>query len=297
MMSASTTTSPLAETRTAPAGRGRSRLAVHHRRAVLALLLLPFLIIAYKASGLAGSGWLASVLSFEGLPHDMRVRTHHLLFTPVGALVVVFVRLTLGIRVLGPFRSVLLAIAFQVTGAVVGLAFFVLVMAAVVVLRPWFKSMRLPYFGRSAVLLTAVATLIMAGMMVGMALGVREVERVAYFPVVVLTLSGDAFATTLRREGSRSAVWRAGATALVGLAITGIASVRWYQDVLVRYPELMLTVLGVTIVTADLLALRLLQGWNPPKKRKKKKKSRNPVAPVSAGAASGSPAPGPSVGV
>lgn len=295
-MTASTTTTPLTEPRASLAALGRSRLTVRHRWAVLVLLLLPLAIVAYKASGLAGGGWLAQALSFEGLPHDMRSRTHHLLFTPVGALVVVFVRLTLGIRVLGPFRSVLLAIAFQVTGAVVGLAFFALVMAAVVVLRPWFKSMRLPYFGRSAVLLTAVATLIMLGMLAGMAMGVREVERVAYFPVVVLTLSGDAFATTLRKEGARSAVWRAGATALVGLAITGIASVRWYQDLLVRYPELMLTVLGVTIVTADLLALRLLQAWNPPAKRRKKK-SKKPAAPLSAVAAPDSPAAGSTLGV
>lgn len=276
-------------------GASRGRLTDRHRWAVLALLVVPILLVAFKASGLPGSSWLAGVLSFEGLPHDMRARTHHLLFTPVGALVVVFVRLTLGIRVLGPFRSVLLAIAFQVTGAVVGLAFFTLVMAAVVVLRPWFKSMRLPYFGRSAVMLTAVATLIMLAMLVGMAMGVREVERVAYFPVVVLTLSGDAFATTLRREGAGSAVWRAGTTAMVGLAITGLAAVRWYQDQLARYPELMLVVLGVTIITADLLAWRLLQRWNPPVK--KKRKAKRPAAPVSAGAAPASPAAVASQGV
>lgn len=246
------------------------RARVLRRWTALALLAAATLIVAYKLSGAPGSAWAAHALSLETLPAEMRARAHHLLFTPVGALVVVLVRLTLGIRVLGPFRSVLLAIAFLVTGPLVGVIFFAIVLGAVVVFRPLLKAMKLPYFGKSAAMLTAVASLVTAAMMVGVALGVREVETVVFFPLVVLTLAGDAFATALRREGARSALWRAGATAATAVAITALASVRPLHDALMRYPELMLAVLGCILVVGDLMGWRLLQGLNPPRRRKPK---------------------------
>lgn len=252
-------------------------LAPGESLAVAGLILVPLLLMLWKVSTLPGAQSLVHYLSFEQLPPELRARTHHLLFAPVGALVVVFVRLTLGIRVLGPFRSVLLAIAFQVTGAAIGVAFFALVIGVVVLIRPRLKSMRLAYFGRSAATLVCVAVMIVIAMLVGLAIGVPQIERVAFFPVVVLTLAGDAFASTLRREGPRSAFWRAWATVCVALLITAMASVRAIQDLLVRYPELVLTILAGVIGVCKFANLRLFQHLNPAPVKKKKAR-RKPLA-------------------
>lgn len=266
-----------ARRRTPPRGR---RLPARYRRLAIALIAVSFAVVAFKLSGLPLSDRVGENLSFEGLSHAMRSRMLHLLLTPLGALIVVFTRLTLGLRVLGPFRSVLLAIAFQVTGPAVGVAFFALVVAAVTLLRPSVKAMRLPYFGRSSVMLAAVAGTVILATLAGLALGVPEVERVAYFPVVVLTLSGEAFAKTLKREGPRSALWRAGSTAATALVITGIAAVPAVQTALVRFPELELAVLGGIVLVSEYLPLRLLQNLNPPPRKKPRAgKPENPRAP------------------
>jgi len=261
----------------APTSRSRRRLGERDLWIVLGLVAVVIGLMAYKLSGLPGSQAFADWFSFQRLPPDMRARTYHLLFTPLGALAVVFVRVTLGIRVLGPFRSVLLAIAFQMTGAAVGVAFFALVIGVVVAVRPAFKRMRLPYFGRSAAMLVAVASMVLLGMLAGMAMGIREVERVAYFPVVVLTLAGDAFAVTMRKEGWRSAYWRAGATVLLALAITWVASFHGLRSALVRFPELVLLMLAGIILICEFMSLRLFQHLNPPPVRKTKRKSRAPA--------------------
>ena len=268
---------------------------------VAGLVLVPLALMLWKGSTLPGAESLVRYLSFDSLPPELRARTHHLLFAPVGALVVVIVRLTLGIRVLGPFRSVLLAIAFQVTGAAIGVAFFALVIGVVVVLRPRLKAMRLAYFGRSAATLVAVSVMIVLAMLVGLAIGVPHIERVAFFPVVVLTLTGDAFATTLRREGPRSAVWRASATVCVALLITAMASVGTVQDVLVRYPELVLVILAAVIGVCKFASLRLFQHLNlaPVKKKKARREplvvvaAVPPAAPESARAPAPIPTPAP----
>ncbi|MBL8761480.1 MAG: hypothetical protein JNL50_09280 [Phycisphaerae bacterium] len=257
-----------------PAAQARAAARRRRRRVVVAVLLLvPMALMAYKLSGLAGSAALSEWLSFGRLSPELRSRTLHLLVVPLGALVVVMFRLTLGLRVLGPFRSVLLAVAFQVTGALVGIVFFALVLGAVTVLRPLIKRLRLAYFARSAALLSAVAGMIVAAMLVGIAMGVPGVERVAYFPVVVLALSGDAFAVTLRREGARSAVWRAVATAGAALAITAISSIEQLQVALVRFPELLLAVVACVILSARHMKWRLLERWNPVPVRKKRRRA------------------------
>lgn len=223
-----------------------------------------------KLSGLPGSDTLAGWVSFEQLPQELQHRASHLLLAPVGALAVVIARTTLGIRVLGPFRSVLLAIAFAMTGPVIGLTFFSLVIAVVVSARRPLKSLRLPKFARSAFMLSLVASVIVLAMLGGLALGWRSIESVAYFPVVVLTLTGDAFAMTMRREGARSAFWRAAATALVALVICGVGAIPGVRHTLIRSPELILIVLAIIIFASKWAAFRVFEHLNPASARRNK---------------------------
>lgn len=251
--------------------RAGGRLDARGWLVVGALLAIPLALMIWRSTSWPGAAELERWISFATLPTAMRERTLHLLFAPLGALLVVFVRLTLGIRILGPFRSVLLALAFQVTGVVVGLGFFALVLCAVVMLRPHIKRLRMPYFGKSTALLATVAVLIVATVLVGLALGITSVERVVYFPVVVLTLTGEAFSTTLRREGPRSALWRAAATALTALAITAMSTWTALQELLITRPESLLMVLAAIILVCEALRLKLFEGFNPRPVRKSRR--------------------------
>lgn len=259
----------------APVPKGRKkRLSRRDWWLIVVLIALPIALMALKATATDLGSWLSAWLSFEALPHAMRGRATHLLFAPLGAVVVVLFRLTFGIRVLGPFRSVLLAIAFEMTGAGVGLAFFAIVIAVVMLVRPVFKRMKLPYFGRSAALLISVAGVIVLTMLVGLVLGLTSVERVAYFPIVVLTLTGEAFAGAYRREGAKSAFWRAGATAGLAVGIAVFGSIESVREYLMAYPELVCLELACVPIICEYLNLRLFQHLNPrPVKKKKKGKA------------------------
>lgn len=280
--------SPPREFAPVPKGRKR-RLARRDWWIIGVLVVLPIGMMAIKATATDLGTWLSTWLSFEALPHAMRGRATHLLFAPLGAVVVVLCRLTFGIRVLGPFRSVLLAIAFEITGAGVGLVFFAIVIAVVMLVRPVFKRMKLPYFGRSAALLISVAGVIVLTMLVGLVLGLTSMERVAYFPIVVLTLTGEAFAGAYRREGSKSAYWRAGATAGLAVIIAGLGSIASVRDFLMAYPELVCLELACVPLVCEFLNLRLFQHLNPRPVKKKKKRSKviegtGVVQPASPGA-------------
>ncbi len=248
---------------------------------IVLLFAIPAAIATVKLSGSAAGDWLATWVSFEQLPQALRGRSHALMLAPLGALLVVFTRLTLGIRVLGPFRSVLLAIAFMTTGMLLGFGFFALVILVVIAVRPLLKKMKLPYFGRKGAMLAAVACMIVAATLIGLALGLKDIERVVYFPIVVLTLTGDAFAYSLRREGLKVAVWRTGATAALAMIIAACGKIAPLQQALMQFPELILVMCGLILLISKFFKLRLFEALNPaPKKKKKSRAKRLPPAPA-----------------
>jgi hypothetical protein len=216
----------------------------------------------------------------------MNTRLQYVLFVPLGAVLVVFCRLTLGIRILGPFRSILIAVAFQITGIVLGLIFLTIVIAVIVVVRPLLKAIRLPYYARVSVIMSAVCAIMTFTILMGTWLETDVLRRTAYFPIVVLCLMGEGFSRTLTKEGTRAAMWRGAMTTLLAVLITLLTAIPGLRQFMMRFPELLIVQLGCIVLISEYLDLRLLQWINPappPKasgrksKRKTSKKARETV--------------------
>jgi len=231
--------------------------------------MLSILVVLATALTVGRMSWaptaevLGRFVSPASLPPSMLERVSYLLFVPVGALVVVLVRLTLGIRLLGPFRSILLAIAFQITGVMLGLLVLAAVIAAIVLLRPHLKQMGLPYFSRVSVILGIVSGLMIGAVLVASGLGLDHLRSVAYFPIVVLCLCGDGFAIKLNKEGPASALWRGATTAGVAVLITWISNIPGFDWFLLSFPELIIHLVVWMIVVSEYFDLRLLAWLNP----------------------------------
>jgi hypothetical protein len=230
---------------------------------LVVLFGLPLAIMVAKWPGLPTSEFVNEHVSLATLSPELQAQFAHILFVPLGAMLVVLVRLTLGLRVLGPFRSILLAVAFQITGVVLGVLFLAVTIAVVVAIRPSMRSLKLPYFGRITVMLSTVAVLMMAGVMAGGWFDLGLLQTIVYFPIVVLCLVADAFARTVEREGFRSALWRGALTAMVAIVLTALAGIPWIVRLVIDYPELLIAQIGGIIVISRLMAWRLFAHLNP----------------------------------
>jgi 7 transmembrane helices usually fused to an inactive transglutaminase len=230
----------------------------------LALTVLPALLIAVgRVHGLPTAAFLARYLSLMNSPRALQHTLGDILLVPIGALTVVVFRLTLGIHVLGPFRSILLAFAFLTTGVALGLGFLAATVLILVLARPAVKKLRLPYFGRVSVMISAVALVMIVGTLASGWLQSPSLRNVAHFPIVVLVLVGEKVALTIRREGPVTGIWRASTTALVGVAVTGIASIPGLSAFLLARPELLLVEIALIAVVSMLCNWRLLESLNP----------------------------------
>jgi hypothetical protein len=227
------------------------------------LLLLPLALMVAKWPALPSSAFLLRRESLLSLPPALLGAVDNVLFVPMGALVVVIFRLALGIRLLGPFRSILLALAFVVTGVWLGLLFTLTTVAVMVLVRPLIRAFGVPYFGRVSVMLSTVALVMVAGTFVGVAIGSAPLSQVARFPIVVLCLIGEAVSVTIQREGLRSGLWRTGTTTAVAVLVAALASIPRMRYLLLAFPELLLVEIALIVVVSRSCAWRLLERLNP----------------------------------
>jgi 7 transmembrane helices usually fused to an inactive transglutaminase len=230
---------------------------------LIALVAIPLVVIALKHAGAPLGPSVRRHDSLAALPVGLRGVVTDIVFVPLGALIVVTFRLTLGLRVLGPFRSILLALAFLSTGILLGLAFFAGTVAVLMLARPMIKSLRLPYFGRVSVMLSLVALLLVLVTLAGEWAGDGSLRNVARFPIVVLCLIGEAVARSIRRDGAGVGVWRASMTAVAAVGVTAVAEIPGLLGQLLRSPELMLLECAGIIVVSRFAAFRLLDRLNP----------------------------------
>jgi len=239
------------------------RLSAKQDLALRLLFIVPLLVVVTKLPTAPTSDLFTRFFSLGDLPEKLQGRLRYILFVPLGALIIVFFRLTLGIRVLGPFRSILLAVAFQRTGIPFGLIFLAVVIATIVTARPLLRGIRLPYFGRVSVILSEVAVILIITLLAGEGLGSNALLGVVYFPIVALCLTADSFARIRLKEGFRSAVWRGAMTALVAVLITFLSQIQTLKAILLRFPELLFAQIGCIVVIAKFLDFRLLHWLNP----------------------------------
>lgn len=219
----------------------------HRVSAALTLLLLPALIVIARTQDGGFAAFLNSRFVLDGGPiHHWHLQ--QILFVPLSAVVVALFKLTLGIRVLGLFRPILLALAFHATGIGPGLVFLSLSLAAITTVHPLLRGTH--SFARLAIELTLVSALLIVG-------GSIRPEFIS-FPVIALCLTCETFASKLRYRGTAEAIARTMATALAACAIALVASVPGLFDWLLRHPEMLVAQIGAVLVIDGWLNLRLL---------------------------------------
>ena len=241
-----------------------ARMASIGGRSLAGLLILSgFAILVGKHPAFPTSAVLREWFTLEQLDLATRAHLDPLVFVPFGMLVIVFVRMTLGIHLLGPFRPILVAMGLNGAGLLPGLVFFVLVSLLILVLRGHLREEGIPYYARLAVLLGAVVVLEAVAVSLGNRYEIEFLTRAVYFPLVVLCLAADGFARVLTREGLRPALWRGFTTLAVAVALHAVAMWPDFLDLTLRFPETMLVELGAILVVSQSLALRWLESWNP----------------------------------
>lgn len=188
-----------------------------------------------------------------------------MLLLPLGALVVAIFRNVIGVKTFGVFLPVLIALSFTSTGLLFGIISFVGVLIVISFLHYPLMKWGVLHVPKLVVMLSAVVFLMVLLLFTGVQLNLSTIGSLTFFPIVILTITAEKYARIVVEEGVIDASKVLLQTLMVTLFCYVLVSSDMIFVLLMNFPELLLIVVGASILLGKWIGLRIAEykrfGW------------------------------------
>ncbi|MAS87042.1 MAG: hypothetical protein CMH30_03565 [Micavibrio sp.] len=186
--------------------------------------------------------------TLQTLPLDQQLVLQVLLLFPIGALLVSFLRQVVGVKTIGTFMPVLIAVAFRETGVFYGILFFGSLIAVGMVVRANLDRLRLLMVPRLSAILTVTILFIAAFMVLSKDMHLQLGLSVALFPVVIITMFIERVSTMWDESGGKEAMTASCGSMLIACIIYFILINPFIKHFVFTFPEILFLVFGLSLV-------------------------------------------------
>ena len=200
---------------------------------------------------------LFSVLSIQHLPIEEQSMFKLLLLLPVGALVVVFMRIIIGLKTSGTFMPILIAMAFLQTSLVLGVVSFVTVVAMGLVLRTYLSRLNLLLISRIATLVVLVIFIISALSLIGYQMGLNTGMTITFFPMIIIAWTIERMSILWEEEGPKEVLVQGGGSLLVAVLAYTLMQFSIIGHLTFNFPELNLLCLALIMLMGQYTGYKL----------------------------------------
>jgi len=191
----------------------------------------------------------------EGVPFETVIL---ILMLPIIATLIAFLRQVVGIKAFGIYTPLIITFAFLATnGLKYGIAIFVAVLLAGLLMRFVLKPFRLLYLPRVAIMLSVVSLLILLLLVFGGGLKRTGLAAVSIFPILIMITLVEKFVAVQIEKGNRTAVILAFETLIISIAGYYLASWEPLIRFLASHPWTILFTIPVNILLGKWTGLRL----------------------------------------
>ncbi len=198
-------------------------------------------------------------LSLHDLPIAEQGMFKLIMTLPIGALVVVFMRLVVGVRTAGTFMPMLIALSFLQTELLAGMVGLVLVVGAALLLRSYLSALNLLLVARIATLVVVVIALVTVLAVVSYRLGLISGLAITFFPMVILAWTVERMSILWEEEGAGEAVLQGAGSLFVAVCAYLVMNLPVARHLSFNYPELHLCVLAAILLLGRYTGYRLLE--------------------------------------
>jgi hypothetical protein len=198
-----------------------------------------------------------SRFSLYSLPIEEQSVFKLLLLLPLGAMIVTFMRIIVGIRTSGTFMPVLIALSFLQTQLFQGLSAFLLIVALGLVLRGYLSKLNLLMVARISTLIVLVIFLTSIISVIGHELGFSLGLTITFFPMIIIAWTIERMSILWEEEGSREVL-------IQGLGSLSVAIVSYLcmrmdivRHLTFNFPELHLVLLAAILTMGQYTGYKL----------------------------------------
>jgi len=200
-----------------------------------------------------------SKLNLYSLPIEEQSVFKLLLLLPVGALIVTFMRIIIGIRTSGTFMPVLIALSFLQTQLVQGITAFVSIVALGLMLRGYLSRLNLLMVARISTLIVLVIFLTALISVIGYELGFQMGLTLTFFPMIIIAWTIERMSILWEEEGSREVFVQG----LGSLCVAIIAYICMNMDIIrhltFNFPETHLIILAFILMMGQYTGYKLTE--------------------------------------
>jgi len=201
----------------------------------------------------------AALMDFSlfSLPTSQQNAFKHILLVPIGALVVVLLRILIGLRTSGTFMPILIALAFMQTSLAVGLIMFLVIVGIGLVIRSYLSNLDLLLVARISAVVIVVIAIMSLMSIVSYKLGINEALTITFFPMIILAWTIERMSILWEEEGAYEVFWQGGGSLIVAVIAYFAMTNKLVAHLTFNFPELLLVVLGVIIILGRYSGYRL----------------------------------------
>lgn len=214
---------------------------------------IPALQLAAMQSEENGFGFL----SLYQLPVEEQSMFRMLLLLPLGALMVAFMRIVIGIRTSGTFMPVLIAVAFVQTNLLPGLIAFTSVVAIGLLMRGYLSSLNLLLVSRISALIILVIFITAGLSIVGYQMGFNTGMTVTFFPMVIIAWTIERMSILWEEEGAHEVVVQGAGSLFVAVCAFLVMDAPLSRHLTFNFPELHFVVLGLILLMGQYTGYKL----------------------------------------
>nr|MCH9740747.1 hypothetical protein [Campylobacterota bacterium] len=198
-------------------------------------------------------------LSLFTLPSSEQNAFRHILLIPIGALVVVFMRIIIGLRTSGTFMPILLALAFMETKLVTGLILFVSIVGVGLIIRSYLSHLNLLLVARISSVVIVVIGIMSIFSIVSYKLGINEALTITFFPMIILAWTIERMSILWEEEGGKEVYIQGGGSLFVAVLAYFAMSSEMVAYLSFNFSELLLVVLSIIILMGRYSGYRVLE--------------------------------------
>lgn len=180
-----------------------------------------------------------------------------LLMVPLGALLVVFMRVFVGLSTFGTFMPILISMAFRETQLGWGILLFTLIVSIGLSIRFYLEKLMLLLIPRLSAILVIVIIIMLVISFITNELGTQRFLSVSLFPMVIIAMTIERMSIHWEENGPASALGHGLGSLVVAILGYLIMTNQDLMFIMFVYPELMLVILGLCLLSGRYTGYRL----------------------------------------
>lgn len=195
--------------------------------------------------------------SLFSLPNTSQNAFKSLLLVPLGALVVVLMRVFVGLKTSGTFMPILLAMAFIETSLIPGIMMFILVVTMGLVIRSYLSHLNLLLVARiSSVVIVVVGIMAFVAIM-SQKLNLEYSTSITFFPMIILAWTIERMSIIWEEEGPKEVIQQGSGSLIIAILAYFAMTNSTLSFITFNFPEVLLAVLGLIILLGRYSGYRL----------------------------------------